>query len=56
MCKESKVVCLLKYYIGKNRIILSLFGEPGAEMSRFSQEKGRVLGQRTLPFTKESKL
>ena len=55
MCKESKIFCSLKYYIGKNRIILSLFGEPGAEMSRFSQKKGRARGQRTLPFTKEEK-
>ena len=25
MCKESKIFCSLKYYIGTNRIILSLF-------------------------------
>ena len=52
MCKESKIFCSLKYYIGKNRIILSLFGEPGGEMSRFSQKKGRAR-DKNLPLNKE---
>ena len=46
--------CSLKYYIGTNRIILSLFGEPGAEMSRFPQKKGRAR-DKTLPLNKEVK-